>query len=202
MEQIGSIMIITLGLGATVEHGIFTSIRQKTPKKIIYIATEASIATEEKIRKVFQAEASLQDYPEVLDIIKLEDGANLKDVYEKTLDAFKKAINDGFKWNQIILDFTSGTKVMSAGAVLAGFLSGCTQFVYIGGEQSERDMAGRICSGKEMVIDPSKGFLGNFEQRIGAQLKNAQFKPEDIAKVLNIFKEEQKVIIKEIGNLL
>lgn len=194
METIDSIMVITLGIGRGIEHGIFTSILENRPKEIIYLASLTSMNTAERVKEVFAAHPQYHQPPE--EVVTLTDETSLKDVYEKTLSAFKMAKNKGYAWEQIILDFTCGTKVMSAGAVLAAFLHGCKRLVYVGG--SQKDDAGKTVDGSEEIVQPAGDLLDTYQEQFKQQLLDKGFSPQQVETILEVFQREQIFSLRRV----
>lgn len=140
----GKAMIISLGTGKGVEHGIARSIRSSNPDFIVFIATEKSIKTLPKIEEVLSRK--LEKY----EIINLEDEDVIEECYRKARDAIQLAMEKGYSRDQISVDFTSGTKAMSAGVDLAAISMECESLVYVAGRRDQT--TGRVITGTERVI--------------------------------------------------
>lgn len=146
-------MLITLGTGNGVENGIAKSISANKPDGIIFIKTHEGVKRQMP-ELVAQALQNLYkgDMPEVYqtDVV-LQDEANVKEAYRVTLQSIEFVREHGYGLDEIVLDFTSGTKAMTVGAALAAFLTGCRTMVYIGGFQRDAT-TGRVITGSEEVI--------------------------------------------------
>lgn len=183
------LMIITLGIGEGPEYGIARSIREKAPvAEIIFLATAQSQGAAEKIKDVLKTkyDAELPEHD-----IKIIDNENsLKATYEVTLNAFENAEQKGYTRNDIYLDFTCGTKVMSAGAFLAGFLRGCKHFVYISGK--ERDPhSGKTLTDYEVILDPAEDLGALRQDRLRQQLlEKGLFNAEQVETVLRLWQTD------------
>jgi hypothetical protein len=147
------LMIITLGTGQGVEHGLAKSIVVNNPDGLILIVTQESLAQQmsDKLTQVVkdvyhQPMPRIYEFPTVV-----YHEADVKEVYQATVEAITLARQHGYASEQIYLDFTSGTKAMSVGAALAAFLNGCRTMVYIGGFQRDAT-TGRVVSGSEIVM--------------------------------------------------
>ncbi len=143
-------MIITLGTGRGVENGIAKSIRHNQPREISFVATEESKEVmPQKVVEVLNTKFSMPMPRYTVKVI--DHAADIEDVFRVTSGAIQEARQQGYGLDDILLDFTSGTKAMSVGAGLAAFLSGCRKMVYVGGFQRDRD-TGRVVTDKELVM--------------------------------------------------
>ena len=155
-----TVMIITLGTGREVESGIAKSIHTNNPDKIYFIATNESLATISRIekelgRKLVYEQPYLVKNPE-----------DVEKCWQTTAQLIRSLLQAGYAPAEICLDFTSGTKAMSAGAVLAGVSLECGYLSYVGG--GERDATGRVITGTERVITltPNAVFIDHRRQLI------------------------------------
>ncbi|MCX7920372.1 MAG: TIGR02710 family CRISPR-associated CARF protein [bacterium] len=136
-------MLISVGTGETVAHGIIRSIATNNPTDIIFLVTrESESKTLPKIvnDRIMQGRnyaslllADSDDFDAVATQVKQE-------IYR--LRTKKPTTN-------IAIDFTSGTKAMSAALVYAGIECGVDSFSYISGR---RDSNGKVISGEEKII--------------------------------------------------
>jgi len=139
------VLIITLGTGVKVEHGIAKSIRDNNPDLIYFLATEVSQSTIPRIESVLGYK--LEKYK--LHFIKQRD--DVEYCYQETSKVIKELTRNSFSVEDIYVDFTSGTKAMSAGAALAAAFLECGGMVYVAGKR-ERGLTGRVISGTERLI--------------------------------------------------
>lgn len=159
-------LLMTLGTGRDVENGLAKSIQTHNPDKLYFIATNVSLDTipriEAAIGHPLQHESPLQ----------VENAEDVEASWKTTAEAIRSILAAGFKAEDITLDFTSGTKAMSAGAVLAGVSLQCGWLSYVGG--GKRDDTGRVITGTERVITltPNQVFLEN-RRRLFRDLFNA-----------------------------
>ena len=142
-------MLVTVGVGSTVEgstvsDGIAYAIRSKQPDFVMFLTT---LQSEE--RTVPNLSQTLNLSSEEYQCRRVQDE---NDVEKCTLD-FIAAIQDlkkrGFNPKDIVADFTSGTKAMSAALVTAGLEEALRELSYIAGERGE---GGRVVSGTERAI--------------------------------------------------
>ncbi len=164
------LMVITLGTGRGVENGIAKSITVNNPDHILFVATPESRDMPEKI-----AEALERLYHRALppfEIKPLAQEAVVDYAYRVTREAIESALQAGYALEEIVLDFTSGTKAMSVGAAVAALLAECYNMVYIGGY--ERDAQGRVITGTEIVMSftPNRIF-GDYKKQLALRMFNA-----------------------------
>lgn len=137
-------MVITLGVGEGVEHGIAKSIKAHNPNFISFIATEKSANMVSKIEEVLRRKL------EKFELIVLEDENDIQECYKKSREAIRKLEEKGFAREQIYIDFTSGTKAMSSGATLASISEECETLIYVAGKRNQT--TGRVITGTEKII--------------------------------------------------
>lgn len=139
-------MVITVGVGRGIESGIVYSIKQINPDFIIFIVTKKSKETLERIEgKAKEVELTLPAY----ELVEVDDESKVDKTYEATVEAIRKMANKGIMPKDITIDYTTGSKPMSAGALYAAIIEGCANVVYITGE---RDKDGRVILGTESVL--------------------------------------------------
>lgn len=136
-------MLVTVGVGSTVSDGIAFAIRDRRPDFVIFLTTLQS--EEITIPNLLE---TLNLAPEAFQCRRVDDE---NDVEKCTLDfiaAIQNLKNRGFGSEDIVADYTSGTKAMSAGLVAAGLEAAIGGLSYIAGERAE----GRVVSGTERAI--------------------------------------------------
>lgn len=134
-------MLITVGTGRNREDiagAILKSIKNHNPDKVIFLCTYKS--KEETIPFI---EREFEDF----EVIILEDENDLELIKQRCDEEIGK-IKKG-KDNYIIVDYTSGTKAMSAGIILSAVENDVDSISYITGK---RDDTGRVIPGTERVI--------------------------------------------------
>ena len=164
------LMILTIGTGKGVENGIAKSITVNNPERIVFIATPQS---QEMLPKIEDALKCL--YHRTLpsfDIKPLSQEMVVDSAYRAAREAIDSALQAGYALEEIVLDFTSGTKAMSVGAAAAALLAECYNMVYIGGY--ERDAQGRVITGTEIVMSftPNRVF-GDYKKQLALRMFDA-----------------------------
>ena len=138
------VMIISLGTGVGVENGIAKSIKANNPDKLFFIATRESKSAIERIESV-SGKKLVYEQPLIID-----NPEDVEGCWKTTAQLVRSLVQDGYCPEEICIDFTSGTKAMSAGCVLAGASLECGNLSYVGG--GKRDINGRVISGSERLI--------------------------------------------------
>jgi CRISPR-associated protein (TIGR02710 family) len=136
-------MIITVGTGETVSHGICRSIKQQHPDYIVFLLTQKS---KEKTLPLILKDEIMQNrsYDEYV----LRDENDIETIRSECQKIIIEKMK-GYRPKDIVADYTSGTKVMSAGLVLAALERKIGTLVYVSGK---RDENGRVISGTERPI--------------------------------------------------
>jgi CRISPR-associated protein (TIGR02710 family) len=147
------VMIISLGTGVGVENGISKSIKANNPDKIFFIVTKESKSSIERIESV-SGKKLVYEPPLII-----ENPEDVEGCWKLTAQLVRSLVRDGYCPEDICIDFTSGTKAMSSGCVLAGASFECGNLSYVGG--GKRDTNGRVISGTERVIilTPNEFFI-------------------------------------------
>jgi len=136
-------MVISLGTGKNVENGIAKSIDAHNPDFIIFVASEQSKDTVLRVERVLGRK--LENY----ELVMLEDENDIEECYSKSREAVSLLKSKGYSANQISIDFTSGTKAMSAGVCLTA-MSIESDLIYVAGKRDPE--TGRVITGTERVI--------------------------------------------------
>lgn len=116
-----NILFMTVGTGQkgkerSLAHGLLTSIEDLNLKKIIFITTNKSEKTVEIIKEMYYEEnnSKLDDY----ELVTISNPDDFNECYNKINTKLKDYMN-----NNVIFDYTSGTKTMAVTAVLIAILN-------------------------------------------------------------------------------
>jgi hypothetical protein len=160
-------LVMTVGTGAetpvSLVHGLICSIETHHADIIVFIMT---------------AESKKKTYPEILqqypnlpthEIYIIDDAFNADSIYNDLIKQVRKLKAD----SEIVIDFTSGTKAMSAAAVLCGVRESC-YLSYINGKRDDTNL---VVTGKEMVMvsRPSDAFIDFEEKQLRHLFNISQF---------------------------
>jgi len=139
-------MVITVGVGRGIEHAIALSIRNAHPDFVVFLVTEQSEKTLERIEQEAQnLGLTLPPY----ECERVDDENDAESAYEAAVRAIRKLGEKGIQPSEITVDYTTGSKPMSAGALYAAITEGCADVVYVTGQ---RDENGRVISGTERFL--------------------------------------------------
>ncbi|MCX7926521.1 MAG: TIGR02710 family CRISPR-associated CARF protein [Candidatus Omnitrophica bacterium] len=146
------VLIITVGVGERVEHAICCSIRQHNPEYIVLMCTEKS--RDEKLPLILaDKNVAGRKYNPVI----IKDENDVEHVRQVTLKTINELLNS-YDSSDIAIDYTSGTKSMSAGVVIAGLERRIGSLIYIYGTRNKN---GRVISGTEKIIsfEPNRTYV-------------------------------------------
>lgn len=139
-------LIITVGTGEGVAHGIYHALKMIRADCVYYLVTEESAQkTLPEIETFAATEGYLGSLPQEVQV-KLEDKDSLDRVFRQVLTLIRK-IRRTDQCAEITVDCTAGTKPMSAGAVMAACLGEVDRLTYVTGERE----GGRVVSGTEAL---------------------------------------------------
>ncbi len=139
-------------VGGTPEPVVY-SIKEWRPEKIVFVASDKTKGdVKEKIvpclkEKGFDIDRGRYDLLELSDPENLE--ACIEDMSQLTTDVHRWI--EGGEGSEVVVDFTGGTKCMSAALVLVARRWPCT-FSYVGGKSRTKEGIGVVISGQERAI--------------------------------------------------
>lgn len=136
-------MLVTVGVGSTVSDGIAFAIRDRRPDFVMFLTT---LQSEELTIPCLLDTLKLD--PEAYQCCRVDDENDVEKCTLDFVEAIQNLKNQGFGSEDIVADYTSGTKAMSAGLVAAGLEAAIGKLSYIAGERAE----GRVVSGTERAI--------------------------------------------------
>ncbi len=157
-EKMKKAMIVSVGTGKEgkdIAHGICFSIRQNNPDFLIFLTTDESRKT--TLPFVFDDCDRAGRKPKEIKV------TDPDDVEKITLDCqgvIKDLVRDGYDLANMVVDYTSGTKAMSAGLCIASIREKVGALIYISGKRGE---GGRVISGTERALSvvPNQIFAGD-----------------------------------------
>ena len=137
-------MLVTVGMGKNIWEGISYALRHRRPDYITFIATEGS-----KEKTLPQVLDSLNLSEEEYECRIVTDENDVEKCTLEFLEAIQSLHRKGFESDNLVADFTSGTKAMSAALVAAGLEGSVGELSYIAGERGDD---GRVISGTERPV--------------------------------------------------
>lgn len=151
------VLLMTVGTGATgadIAHGLFFSIKDSNPNLLILIGSSKSFDItlpylEELIKK--------ENFETEIEKIIIEEINDFEKLHFEYQNIIYSLIKKGFSLNKISVDYTSGTKSMSAALVSAAISLKVGSVLYVYGERGE---GGRVKTGTERrsSLSPNKIF--------------------------------------------
>lgn len=175
MRMMRKALLITVGTGVgndkekaveSLARGIAYSIKIHNPDKVVFVTTAES--ERDTLPRVLR-EVELDNYA----VKRLRDFSDIESIYEDIVSIMRELQDEGFASEDIVVDYTSGTKAMSAGAAIAGALSEVETLSYINGKRE----GGIVVRGTEKLlpIRPYKILIDNKLKTIKELFNTHQF---------------------------
>jgi CRISPR-associated protein (TIGR02710 family) len=140
-------MIISVGTGKEgkdIAHGICFSIQQHHPDFLVFLNTERSRKDTMPFITEFCSSKGRQ-WKEV----NIDDADDVEGIVVKCEQVIEDLLGEGYQRSDIAVDYTSGTKAMSAGLTIASVRKRVGALSYISGKRGE---GGRVISGTERML--------------------------------------------------
>lgn len=193
--------VLIVSVGGSIDPLVKT-IEEHKPEYICFFCSHESVDYVGAIKEKLPAELreKLSDHK-----ILVDDMNDIQHCYQRAVECVRKAEEWGGTCENTIVDFTGGTKVMSAATAIAAVQKNFP-FSYVGGDKRTKAGVGTVISGSEKVTLKSNpwGLFAVEERRLAAELFNQyQFKAaEKIAreKIDNpMLDAESRKILKLLG---
>lgn len=147
---------MTVGTGATgadIAHGLFFSIEKQNPDSVVFITSSESrkLTLPQLVSLLDKWGKNIQKDEKIIE--EINDFEKLHNLYTELIRSY---ISNGYEKQNIVVDYTSGTKAMSAALVSAGLTLEIGTVSYVMGDRKE----GRVQSGTERIspISPTSIF--------------------------------------------
>ena len=137
-------LLITVGTGPTVSDGIAYAIRQQHPDFVLFMGTRRSLDL--TLPSVLAATEYQEYCHETRETTDLNDVEKIALEYSGYIEELQ---SKGYAPEGMVTDFTSGTKAMSAGLVVAAVSREVGTISYVYGDRNE---AGQVISGTERLM--------------------------------------------------
>lgn len=164
-------MIVSLG-GSP--EPLIKTLSEQNPTIVCFLASQASVDFVGRIKEaVTQAGVAFTRDHKVL----VDDPDDLAHCYQKALTCADWVSAQGVPAAEVIVDYTGGTKTMSAAVVLATVSRGF-RFSYVGGTQRTKGGVGIVESGSEVIhigVNPWDLFAVQERQRLAQYFNSYQF---------------------------
>lgn len=151
-------MIVSVGTGKEgrdIAHGICFSIQHHNPDFMVFLNTPKS---RETTMPYIIEDCKLNQ--RIWKEINITDADDIEKITMECQNAIREVIDEGYQLNGIVVDYTSGTKAMSAGLTIAAIREKIGILTYTTGKRGE---GGRVISGTERVLSliPNQIFAGD-----------------------------------------
>jgi len=165
-------MVVTVGTGTRPETDIVApllkSIQNANPDAVVLLVTDESARHAADLRARFGSPAPHWEER------RLRSADLIDEIFHDCLQAIRWLLDQGLTPKQITVDYTSGTKSMSAGLALAAVALGCGELRYISGIR----FGGIVATGTErfLSIQPSAILAFSDLRRAEELLRRLQFR--------------------------
>jgi CRISPR-associated protein (TIGR02710 family) len=145
---------------------LVASLNKYEPQYVCFFASQQSIDMVPRIKD--RLTFSPQDYKVIVD-----NAEDILECYEKALECCRFFEQNGILLKDVVIDYTGGTKAMSAALALLAVSKGCS-LSYVGGSQRDKGGLGEVISGYERVFahDNPWEIMGVEETKRAATLFN------------------------------
>ncbi len=186
--MIKKLLILTVGTGTrpdiNIVRPLIKTIKDSAPDFIGFIVSQESNKFAKEIA------SGLNWPPDKLDTLILSNPENIEIIYSQINNWIRTLVVRGYSPDEITIDFTSGTKAMTSGAVLAGVAWGCAGLKYITGKHKN----GIVQDGTEMFITVQPNTILTHKQiEIGKNLIK-QFRFDS---ALSVFTSVNRALLNE-----
>ncbi len=194
------VLLLTVGTGTRPDVDIVKplvkTLKDSNPNLAVFICSEVSKQFAEKIVQ----ELSL--LPHQIEFVLLHDPDNLDSIYHHVNLTLRSLISRGYRPEEISIDFTSGTKAMTSGVVLAGVAWGCSTLKYISGKRKN----GVVQDGTEKFITVQPNTIIAHRQIEIAQNLIKEFRFESAISVLSsinqaLLADEEITVLEGFKNI-
>jgi len=194
------IRAMIISVGGTTEP-ITKSITEYRPEFVSFFASQDTCDKISEIKRELQ-EAKLSIKNEVT----LADDVNdLYHCFGKAEEAVKRALSKGYNSEEVVVDYTGGTKNMSVALSLSSITHGFS-FSYVGGTERTKGGVGIVISGKEKVcesVNPWDFLAIDDRKKISIFFNASQFKAaKELADEALEKSTKYKTVFKKLGFLI
>ena len=157
-----------ISVGGTSEP-VVSSLLDHKPEYVCFFASQQSLDNIGEIKKQTKKKGHVfNDYKVICD-----DKDDLIHCYERAVECTKNLTQKSFDPAEVVVDYTGGTKTMSAALALSAVGHGYS-FSYVGGEKRTKNGLGVVVTGTEVVkkdVSPWQIFAVEEKKRISSELK-------------------------------
>lgn len=138
-----TIKLMVMSLGGTPDP-LIKSISTHNPEKVIFLASHDSVPLSQTILNAVPVKP-------VTEFVITENPNSLYECYQKSRECIDRVQKTRFKPQQTMVDYTGGTKVMTAALLLAS-LGRLFKFNYVGGQLRDKNGLGPVKKGHEIMF--------------------------------------------------
>jgi CRISPR-associated protein (TIGR02710 family) len=163
---------LIISVGGTIEP-IVVSIAEHRPELVVFFASEQTIESIGKIKERLQDDKIAIQNRNIM----IADAEDLEACYETALRCAEIALEGGRSVADVVVDFTGGTKAMTAALTLATIGKGFT-FSYVGGRERSKQGRGIVTTGSEQIVrrrDPFVLYAVHERRRLAQYFNQYQF---------------------------
>lgn len=163
-------MIISVG-GSP--EPIVVTIAEHKPEFVCFLASQQTVEKIGAVKDALRGKGvNILDYKVICD-----DHEDLLNCYSKAAECAQRIAAQGFQPDEVLVDYTGGTKSMTAALALATVGQGYS-FSYVAGRERNKNGVGTVVSGTEVVkrgISPWQIYAVEEKKRISVFLKTFQY---------------------------
>lgn len=142
----GKALVVTVGTGVRPDRDIVRplvkTVRSSHPDLVVFLVTEESEPNAGRV----SAELGLGDGS--WEVVRLRDADDVDQIFQEVVAVLRSLEARGYAPADLEVDYTSGTKSMSAALVLAGMACGCRALKYVAGRRE----GGVVVDGTERIL--------------------------------------------------
>ena len=164
---------LIISVGGSIDP-IIASISEHQPSLVVFFASQETI---ELIGMVRTRLRELNIIIKKDEKVMVDDSEDLEDCYESALQCAEKALKEGRSAADVVVDFTGGTKAMTAALALATVGKGFA-FSYVGGSERSKEGRGVVTTGSERIVrrrDPFVLYAVHERRRLAQYFNRYQF---------------------------
>lgn len=194
------IMAMIISVGGT-PAPIIKSITEYRPEFVSFFASQNTCDQVSEIKKgINGAGHTIKN-----EITLVDDVNDLYHCFSKAEEAVRRVRSKGFNSEEVIVDYTGGTKNMSVALSLSAITHGFS-FSYVGGTERTKDGVGIVLDGKEKVyksVNPWDFLAIDERKKISFLFNTNQFKAaKELADEIWRRSTKYKMVFKKLGFLI
>lgn len=196
-----SIKAMLVSVGGTPQP-IITSIKKYHPEFVSFFASQETV---ELVFEILNAVKSGTHNEIEKELTIVDDVNDLYHCYQKAEDAVERINRRGYSKDEVIVDYTGGTKNMSVSLALAAIVHGFS-FSYVGGKERTKEGIGVVINGHEEVyesINPWDFLAIEERKRIALLFNTYQFKAaKELANEILKRSTRYRSVFKKLGFII